>query len=208
VKGVEIGFNTIEDLQRKADQRHILQGMALPRRKNALRNFHVASLEGTPVTLAEGAIVSIRGYVVGVPHVRRSDQNSCNPTAGRSSRDYVLNVGELAGDTEFDSIIAVITATIREVPDTSGEKPADGKWDLEKLRRIAREPSMIRVTGQLFYDSKHIVNSDPEADLENEPRRLSLWEIHPVTAIDVCRMKNQSGCRGAKASFESLEESR
>ena len=46
---------------------------------------------------------------------------------------------------------------------------------------------MIR--GGLFYDSGHIVNTDENSTLR-EPKRFTLWEIHPVTAVLVCVRAN------------------
>ena len=45
---------------------------------------------------------------------------------------------------------------------------------------------MVRVRGQLFFDNHHKVNSDPNHNIANQPKRMSLWEVHPITAFDVC----------------------
>lgn len=198
---IELSFDSIEQLQAATDRRHVLQGIALRRRSKVQQEFTVTDFYGKPVKVREGSVVSIRGYIVGIPHVSRADRDPCDTAPGRAARDYVLNLGELAGDTEFDSIIAVITARNRR------QHPNDKKWNLEKIRRIARETAMFRLTGQLFYDSKHVVNSDPAAEMKDEPRRLSLWEIHPVTNIKVCRSDTDSGCRDPQAFFDLLEDS-
>jgi hypothetical protein len=56
--------------------------------------------------------------------------------------------------------------------------------------RIAERP--VRVTGQLFFDASHrpCVNGEPQESLQ----RISLWEIHPVYSIDVCRQKTVAEC--------------
>ena len=38
---------------------------------------------------------------------------------------------------------------------------------------------------RLFYDNKHLVKGDQDRD-NGEPKRFSLWEIHPVSAFYVC----------------------
>ena len=43
------------------------------------------------------------------------------------------------------------------------------------------------MTGQLLYDNMHRVNDDPENDQSGQPKRFSLWEIHRITAVGVCK---------------------
>ena len=46
--------------------------------------------------------------------------------------------------------------------------------------------------GGLTYDNEHLVNADPQNPKGGQPKRLSLWEIHPITAFLLCRRTN--GC--------------
>lgn len=69
------------------------------------------------------------------------------------------------------------------------ERP-DG-WTAQKLRRIARERWPVVVRGQLLYDNKHEVNDDPDDVKSGEPKRFSLWEVHPVTEFYVCMTANK-----------------
>jgi len=54
------------------------------------------------------------------------------------------------------------------------------------IRQIARDQLQVLVRGQLMYDNKHVVNKDPQHD-NGQPKRFSLWEVHPVTEFYVCR---------------------
>jgi hypothetical protein len=54
------------------------------------------------------------------------------------------------------------------------------------------------VVGQLFYDSKHRVNDDPDNLLRGEPQRFTLFEIHPVTRLLTCKKKK--GCDAKKSA--------
>jgi hypothetical protein len=49
---------------------------------------------------------------------------------------------------------------------------------------------VVRVTGQLFFDGSH----SPCAGGKGSPKRASLWEIHPVYALDVCSGKTIADC--------------
>jgi hypothetical protein len=51
----------------------------------------------------------------------------------------------------------------------------------------------VRVTGQLFFDNSHepCQNGKP---VGSNPARVSLWEIHPVYALDVCTEAQAARC--------------
>ena len=49
---------------------------------------------------------------------------------------------------------------------------------------------MYRFTGQLFFDASH----RPCVNGKGSPKRSSLWEIHPVYALDIC-MDSHNTCR-------------
>jgi hypothetical protein len=51
----------------------------------------------------------------------------------------------------------------------------------------------VRVTGQLYFDSSHFPCSGGQGAGEGNPKRVSLWEIHPIYKFEVCT----SGCDGA-----------
>jgi hypothetical protein len=40
--------------------------------------------------------------------------------------------------------------------------------------------------GGVTYDNEHFVNADPKHNKKNQPARMSLWEVHPITAFLVC----------------------
>jgi hypothetical protein len=49
----------------------------------------------------------------------------------------------------------------------------------------------LRITGQMFFDGSH----RPCVGEEGRPPRISVWEIHPVYGIDVCKKKSLTSCR-------------
>jgi hypothetical protein len=53
----------------------------------------------------------------------------------------------------------------------------------------------VRVTGPLFYDNSHEPCQMKGGKLTGPgPQRISLWEIHPVYAFDVCTSANPAKC--------------
>lgn len=132
--------------------------------------------------IGDGARVEFTGFIVGTPHARRTDSANCR-AVGRENNSFRFHLAALPDDTEFDAILAELIPRGRHQ-----------LWTLERLRRIAQLRKPVRVTGKLFYDSKHFVNSDPTNELQGSPRRLSLWEIHPVSEFWVCKACSLRDC--------------
>jgi hypothetical protein len=64
------------------------------------------------------------------------------------------------------------------------QRPAG--WTLDALRAVQANGKQVWVEGALYYDKVHYVGDDPDAPLEDEPERASLWEVHPITKFLVC----------------------
>jgi hypothetical protein len=67
-------------------------------------------------------------------------------------------------------------------------------WTPDNLNEARRHP--VRITGQLFFDSSH----KPCRNGKGRPPRASVWEIHPIYSIDVCRRTTLQACRTGPAS--------
>jgi hypothetical protein len=65
-------------------------------------------------------------------------------------------------------------------------------WTPQNLTAVKQHP--VRIQGQLFYDGSHTPCSGSSRP---NPQRASLWEIHPVYALDVCRMLDIDACRNS-----------
>jgi hypothetical protein len=61
----------------------------------------------------------------------------------------------------------------------------------------------VLVVGGLLYDNEHLVNDDPSQPKGGQPKRFSLWEIHPITEFLVC--EQAGGCDPvARAQWTAL----
>ena len=172
---------SVDDFERlqAASDRMFRQGFAIPAEQRArLRQIY----RHRGIAIGEGSVVRVRAYVVGTPYLRPADSANCN-LAGTSNDNIRLHLVAHPSDTAHESIIAEIIPAYR---------PAG--WTLAKLRKLARDEQMLMVGGQLFYDGKRLVNHSPEAGLVNQPARLSLWELHPVTQVLVCT-RSGNNCR-------------
>jgi hypothetical protein len=78
-------------------------------------------------------------------------------------------------------------------------------WTLTKLADIQAKDLEVRVMGQLLYDSIHVPNDDPNHVVGGQPKRMSLWEVHPITQFLVCT-KSDNACEPAKEGEWTLLE--
>lgn len=58
-------------------------------------------------------------------------------------------------------------------------------WTHANVEKAARAGLPVRVTGQLYFDSSHVPCSGGQG-VRSNPRRVSLWEIHPIYKFEVC----------------------
>ena len=66
-------------------------------------------------------------------------------------------------------------------------------WSVIDMKTPVKNP--VRVTGQLFYDDAHEPCVMAGGNLVGEsPQRISLWEIHPLYAMDVCSSTDPAQC--------------
>jgi len=69
-------------------------------------------------------------------------------------------------------------------------------WTFPKLRALARSKAYVRVTGLMLLDTQHI---------KRPIKRLTNWEIHPVTGFEVCT-KTAAECDGGEG-WQDLSDS-
>ena len=118
-------------------------------------------------TWGEGTPVEYEAYLVTVKHYQ-CGMESCNCNLKKDeNNDFHLVTFHKKNIAEDDSITAEITPRIRP----------EG-WTLKKLQKLARDKTYVKLTGLLMLDTQHL-NSD-------KPARVTDWEIHPVTKLQVC----------------------
>jgi hypothetical protein len=127
-------------------------------------------------TIGEGSVVRVVGFVDRARYsdVEKGESVNCN-LAGDADNDVHIPLTAQAGDDECTSVTAEMSPHFR--PDA---------WTPSNLNRLSRP---VRVTGQLFFDASHRPCRQDKPEI---PRRRSVWEIHPVYAVEVCR--SSSAC--------------
>lgn len=132
--------------------------------------------------LGEGNYVS---YVALIKNAHYSDTTggeavNCNLSGNPPNDIHIVLMSDPKDTDECDSTTAEMSPHYRPP-----------NWTPEKLNALGKP---VRIKGQLFYDNSH---TPCTAHSRPNPKRASLWEIHPVYSIDVCKSNNLDECRNS-----------
>lgn len=141
----------------------------LPVPDGALRNRqNWDAATAAAVARYEGRPVQVEGYLAGVKNEGPESPNCHGADADR--RDWHLWLSDVPGPERAASVVVETTPPVR------ARHPG---WTLAALRAAARVGAPARVSGWLLLDEEH-----PE---QIGRTRGTLWEVHPVLALDVQR---------------------
>jgi hypothetical protein len=184
-----LALDDLKSLQLKADN---LVGEAAEL-DAADRNL-IANLKIGSHATGEGHLAAITGFLVGRPHANSGESVNCSLT-DEASNDFHISVARNASQTEFDSVV------VEMVPQNR-----NAAWTLDALDAVKKAQRRVVVVGQLFYDNAHRVNDNPNNVLPGQPKRFSLWEVHPIGQFFVC---TANGCdANTLTGFTKLEDVR
>jgi hypothetical protein len=181
---VSLKLGDFERLQDFADQSGIPHGSsnALPANRGVLQN--VVMVNGRAV--GEGSLVRFVGFIQDAHYSNLSKGESVNcKVKGKAHNDIHVSLVENSAETEeCASVTAEISPHFRP-----------SAWEPENLTDLGRP---VRLSGHLFFDGSHV---PCRGSKRASPPRISVWEIHPVYAIDVCAKGSLGAC---KVTDESL----
>ena len=182
---VSVTFEDFVTLQNTADEKNIPSGSSnrLPPNRLVLKDLVTV---GGGKQVGEGSLVRFAAFVndAHFSNVSKGEAVNCNKS-GRTNNDIHIALTITPNETDLcNSITAEITPHFRPT-----------SWT-EIVNMNIRRP--VRVSGQLFFDASH---TPCRGDEGASPARASVWEIHPVYALDVCKNTRLSAC---KADNESV----
>jgi hypothetical protein len=137
------------------------------------------------VTLGEGSYVEFVGFLLNAQYSNRSKGEAVNcMIPGVDTNDIHIELVNVDTPDEDDPCLSV-TAQIS--PHFRPES-----WTPQKLNGL--KAHLMRFRGPLFYDGggSHAPCHD---DKRPSPARASVWEIHPVYSVDICRQKGGKTCK-------------
>jgi hypothetical protein len=136
--------------------------------------------------IGEGDLVRVVVYVTGAAptgakHADGTAGEGVNcKQPGAKLNDIHIDVGAKPNSKPCAGIVAEMIPHFRPI-----------QWTPENLRKVGSRP--VRMAGQLFLDSRHDVSTCSKPS-PGDPPRISLWEIHPIYALDVCKVTSLSKC--------------
>jgi hypothetical protein len=112
----------------------------------------------------ESQAVTVEGFLIGF---KKEGQERCN-CSNPDLNDFHLWLaprGDLAKD---DAVVIEVTPRWRG---------ANSSWSEDALKHLKAKRAKVRITGWLLYDQDHL------NEIGNS--RATVWEIHPITKIEV-----------------------
>lgn len=175
-------FDTFSQLQSTAVEL-VDQGVEIP----AEERDKIKSIETAEGTVGEGSRARLVAFLSeGKPHANTGESVNCN-LKSEANNDIHVSVTETSNGSEFEGIV------VEMIPQ---DRPA--KWTSGKVNKLRGK--VLLIEGGLFYDNLHFANGDANNPMVGQPKRFSLWEIHPVTSVKVCKKKTISQCDPDRAS--------
>ena len=134
--------------------------------------------------LGEGKLVTLKAFVL-IARQEGGESVNCGknvPDEAAFHDIHISLVGSADVTEECSGVVAEMSPHHR--PDS---------WTHEKVEKVAAAKLPVRVTGHLYFDSSHFPCANGQAAGEGNPKRISLWEIHPIYKFEVCT----GNCDGA-----------
>src|SRR5215469_16519540 len=144
--------------------------------------------------MGEGKYVSYIAFV--------KDAHYSDVTAGEA-----VNCNIAGNDTNDIHIVLVQDSgpNVDECTSTTAEMSPHFRppsWTPENIMK-ASAGHPVRVQGHLLYDGSH---TPCTAHSRPNPKRASLWEVHPVYSFDVCSQTTIAECQQSTAEWTPLEK--
>lgn len=75
--------------------------------------------------------------------------------------------------------------------------------ELTAIEPLRDNKSIVKITGQLFFDASHRACKGTKPGKE-DPARVTVFEIHPVYDIEVCSQNTMSKCTSNPSNWKSV----
>lgn len=191
---IDITYDTLKELQQAVGP----HDPELGNRENPSRPAHDYAV--TNGSYHEGQLVRLAAFVHLAKYSNTSKKKdgtggenvNCD-RPGKPPNDLHIVLVPAQNKVETESVTAEASPHFR---------PAE--WTDDDLNHF--RDHLFRFTGQLFLDTSHTA-CGPGSPKGCTPKRISVWEVHPVYAIEICESTDASTCQPkATNGWVSLEE--
>ncbi len=126
--------------------------------------------------LGEGTLVRMQGHVL-FGKQEGSESVNCGTAVQNHPPFHDIHIELVSASDVTEECSGVVAEMVpHHRPDS---------WIADNVQEVAKAKLPVRVTGQLFFDSSHVPCKDG-VPVGDNPKRASLWEIHPIYAFEVC----------------------
>lgn len=161
--------------------------------KAAPRKIILSGLKAKGGKFTEGNFVELAGFIASTklePHANKGETVNCKLT-DQPSNDFHINITPQKNQDETQGVV------VEMIPQNPNRKSKD--WSLDKLKKIQAQQMPVRIQGRLFFDNEHAPNTKKTGKAGGNPRRFSVWEIHPLSSFEVCLASSCTETTGWKA---------
>lgn len=194
----EIGFSELRNLQAGVEAKFangpiVINGAKISSYHNlkaAPRKIVLSGLQAGGGIFSERDFVELFGFIAVTklaPHPNTGETVNCK-LKDEPSNDLHINITPAKNGDETEGVVAEM------IPQNPNRK--NQAWSLAKLKKLQAQQLPVRVQGRLFFDSEHKPNTKKTGTAGGNPRRFSLWEVHPISAFFVCPAASCTGSSG------------
>ena len=126
--------------------------------------------------VAEGKLAVLKGFVL-IARQEGAESVNCGKNAPNSPPYHDIHISIVQSADETDECSSVVAET------SPHHRPPE--WNAANLNAVGKAHLPVRITGHLFFDSSHVPCADGKP-VPSNPKRVSLWELHPVYEFEVC----------------------
>jgi len=126
--------------------------------------------------LGEGRQVLLLGFVLLAAQEGEESVN-CSKSVPNQPVDHDIHISIVDSASNTNECSGIVAEMIPH------HRPA--AWTPAAVTAVAMAHLMVRVTGQLMFDSSH-TPCVAGAAIAGDPKRASLWEVHPIYKFEVC----------------------
>jgi len=127
--------------------------------------------------LGEGKLFTLKAFVL-IARQEGGESVNCGKNVPDGPLFHDIHISLVASNdvtSECSGVVAEMSPHHR--PDA---------WTHANVEKVAQAKLPVRVTGQLYFDSSHFPCANGQGAGEGNPKRVSLWEIHPIYKFEVC----------------------
>jgi len=131
--------------------------------------------------LGEGSLVTLQGFVK-IARQENKESVNCGTHVANADTNHDIHISIVESPSQEECAGVVVEMVPHHRPPS---------WNADNVQAVADDQLPVRVTGQLMFDSSHTpcINGVGGA---GDPKRASLWEIHPVYKFELCPQGNCS----------------